>query len=120
MTIEFAQTIAQTFAITGAILATIALGMTLATFVRYRRLAHRMIELNRELLERLELALQAQDPGRDIHERLARMMEATMVKSEGLPDPAGRRAAAMAAAAGIIETVTSAKLRIVAEDEDAT
>lgn len=66
----------------------------------------------------LEAMTRAHDPGRDVHARLAAALEAGLVRDEGGPDPAGRRAAAMALAATILETVARANLQLEAGDPD--
>lgn len=68
-------------------------------------------------LELLELMEQSQDPGRDVHLRFAAGLEAGMLRTEGLPDPAARRAAAMTMAAEMIGVIRRANLQLVAGEE---
>jgi hypothetical protein len=81
--------------------------------------AHETAEVAMDLLDQME---QAHDPGRDAHERFARALETGMIRPPGTddrPDPAARRAAAMAMAADMIGVMRRANLVMVdASPED--
>lgn len=85
------------------------------------RRAHRQaLDTELRFEEASDLLVVAHDPGRDIHVRLASSLEAAMVRTGGSkrPDPATRRAAAMMAAAAVIEQVRAANLAIVPADTE--
>lgn len=65
------------------------------------------------LLDMLEVTEEARDPGREVHERFARELEAGMVKDAGRANVPMRRAAAMAMAANMIDAIDRAGLTLV-------
>lgn len=99
-----------------ALLYGLGLGYFWASNRRYRRLLDDVIDTATIALEILAAMEQAQDPGRDVHERLARALEPTVTlppSFDNRPDEAGRRALAMERAALVIDAMRRANLRLV-------
>lgn len=83
---------------------------------KYRALARGALDNAAVALDMLTQMELARDPGREVHERLARVMEAQMIRLDGPPvSPSERRAAAMGMTAALIENIRVAGLTLVAE-----
>ena len=100
----------------------IALGFIWGSNRRLRRAVEAMRETAEVALDVLDQMERAHDPGRDVHERLAFAIEASMIRppddGDDRPDPAGRRVAAMAVAANLIEAINRANLILTTGDTD--
>ena len=91
-------------------------GIAYSMAITWRRRANLAMDRADSYLEQLDLMTAAHDPGRDVHERLARVIEASLVKNHGGPDPAGRRTAAMGVAEAMLTAITSAGLEVVVKE----
>lgn len=93
------------------------------SFWRNRRLVGEVHDTARLALDALDAVEQSRDPGRDVHDRLARSFEARLIltdaRDQATPDPALRRAAAQTFAAQVIEDVQRANLALVDAEPDA-
>lgn len=106
-----------------SIIISVIAGVTAGFSIAFtRRLQRRLdwandnAEVALDILEQMEWA---RDPGRDVQNRLAAVMEATMISTSGDPDkpmPEARRAAAQTMAAQIMLDIRRADLVLAKKD----
>ena len=98
-------------------LAMTTVAISLVTSRRWLRtlaLMQETLEVQDDLLDAMEMA---QDPGREVHDRLARAIEARLVITDGPRlEPGHRRAAAQAIAAQLIDDIRRANLELEAKE----
>lgn len=114
-----AETITRLVNLATILVLAVVAGGNLALAARWRRRAQVEHQAHLETMDAMDLMTRAQDPGREVHQRLAAAMEAGIIRTGGptIPEPAARRAAAMAMSAALLENVRRAGLRITLDDD---